>query len=108
MVEESFVDVCGKKPAISTSLVKGLRCPGGDWCTPKQFFLGVGQPFKMNSWEYSDDSNDGHLLAALQLLEENQATQKVKRERHLLKSALECRTIITMAVKEFRPLTLVL
>ena len=106
MVEESFVDVCGKKPAISTSLVEGLCCPGEDWRPPKQFFLDVGQPFEMNSWEYSDDSNDGLLLAALQL--QKIKLFKVKWERYLLKSVLEGRVIITMVVEEFCSLTLVL
>ena len=98
MEGERFVDVHSRQPVISPSLVVGLRCPSEDWLPPKQFLLGVGQPFKTNSWRYSDNSNDELLIAASQMLEETEGEW----EFCLLKSALEHRTIVLMAAVKFR------
>ncbi len=52
--------------AISPSLLAELTA-SEDWRPLNEFLLGVGEPFEPNAWEYSDDSDDRHLLAAAQM-----------------------------------------
>ncbi len=58
---------------ISPSMLAELTM-SEDLRPPKEFFLGMGELFEPNPWDCSDDSDDGHLLAASQMHELSMGT----------------------------------
>ena len=57
--------------AISPSLMGRIKPVGEDWCPPKEYFLGLGEPWERYAWDYSNNSEDDYLLRASQAYEES-------------------------------------
>ena len=57
--------------AVLPSLMARIKPVGEDWRPPKEYLLGLGEPWEPYLWDYSDDSEDGYLLRASQAYEES-------------------------------------
>ena len=57
--------------AVSASLMGRIKPVGEDWHPPKEYLLGLGEPWERYAWDYSDDSEDDYLLRASHAYEES-------------------------------------
>ena len=51
---------------ISQSILTRIELPSENWIPPKEFLLGLGQPWEPDPWEYVDEDDDNALLATSQ------------------------------------------
>ena len=57
--------------ADSPSLMGRIKLVDEDWHSPKEYLLGLGEPWERYAWDYSDDSEDDYLLRASQAYKES-------------------------------------
>ena len=56
---------------ISPSILTRIgKLPSENWVPPKEFLLGLGQPWEPDPWEYDDEAEESVLVAASQHIDE--------------------------------------
>ena len=55
---------------ISPSILAHCQFPSDNWIPPKEFLLGLGQPWEPDPWEYDDKDKSSALVAASQHMDE--------------------------------------
>ena len=49
---------------ISPSILSRIgKLPSKNWVPPKEFLLGLGQPWEPDPWEYDDEAEESVLVA---------------------------------------------
>ena len=49
---------------LSSILARIGKLPSKNWVPPKEFLLGLGQPWEPDPWEYDDEAEESVLVAA--------------------------------------------